>query len=122
MPWNITDSPTTAGTSTVAKADSASAPPPELPMPWPILGKTKRKTKQSRKGWTKVRITNSMRGLFNTTRPRWINALCETLLAAPAGGVGVSETRRRPSDPGADEPGESGDLAASVVVDDISRA
>ena len=39
MPWNMMESPTTPGTSTVAKADSATAfvlPP----MPCPIFGKT----------------------------------------------------------------------------------
>ena len=38
-PWNMIEMPTTPGTSTVAKADSAAGllPPP---MPWPILGNT----------------------------------------------------------------------------------
>ena len=40
---------TTPGTSTVANADSAAVPLPP-PMPWPIFGKTNRKTKQSRNG------------------------------------------------------------------------
>ena len=38
-PWNMTEIPTTPGTSTVANADSAAMPPPP-PMPWPIFGKT----------------------------------------------------------------------------------
>ena len=39
MPWNMIEMPTTPGTSTVAKADSASGPCPP-PTLWPILGKT----------------------------------------------------------------------------------
>ncbi len=38
-PWNMIEIPTTPGTSTVAKADSAAGVLPP-PMPCPILGKT----------------------------------------------------------------------------------
>ncbi len=38
-PWNRMEIPTTPGTSTVAKADSAPGLDPP-PMPWPIFGKT----------------------------------------------------------------------------------
>ena len=38
-PWNMIEMPTTPGTRTVAKADSAAVPFPP-PMPWPILGNT----------------------------------------------------------------------------------
>ena len=40
MPWNMMASPTTPGTRTVAKADSAPGIPLAAPMPWPIFGKT----------------------------------------------------------------------------------
>ena len=40
MPWNMMDRPTTPGTSTVAKADSAPGTPLAPPMPCPIFGKT----------------------------------------------------------------------------------
>jgi hypothetical protein len=40
MPWNMMASPTTPGTSTVAKSDSAAGLPLVAPMPWPIFGKT----------------------------------------------------------------------------------
>ena len=39
IPWNMMESPTTPGTRTVAKADSAPGML-EAPMPWPIFGKT----------------------------------------------------------------------------------
>ncbi len=38
-PWKRMEIPTTPGTSRVAKADSATGPPPP-PMPWPIFGNT----------------------------------------------------------------------------------
>src|ERR1039458_5028797 len=76
-PWNMTEIPTTPGTRTVAKADSAAVPCP--PMPCPIFGNTKRKTKQSRNGWMIVRSTNSQR-----QEPRVYDALA-ALVPPPAG-------------------------------------
>ena len=78
-PWNMIEIPTTPGTRMVAKADSAFAPWP--PMPWPILGNTKRKTKHSRNGWTRVRSTNSHRCLPSTTRSRSMSAPSAVTLA-----------------------------------------
>ena len=40
MPWNMMERPTTPGTRTVAKADSAPGMPLAPPMPCPIFGKT----------------------------------------------------------------------------------
>src|SRR5689334_24485317 len=48
-PWNITEMPTTPGTSTVANADDAAADWP--PTAWPLCGNTYSNTKHSRNGW-----------------------------------------------------------------------
>ena len=103
-PWNITEIPTTPGTRTVANADCAAVPCPP-PMPCPIFGKTKRKTKQSRNGWMSVRSTNSQRCLRSTTRSRSMSAPSAVQLAAATDRVGPPPIRRA---------GASG--AAEVVI------
>jgi len=54
-PWNMIEIPTTPAPGWSRSRDSAAVPCP--PMPCPIFGKTKRKTKQSRNGWMIVRST-----------------------------------------------------------------
>jgi len=64
MPWNMIEMPTTRDEhgGEVGLRPWVGAPP----MPWPIFGKTKRKTKQSKKGCTRTRMTNSTRCLRST--------------------------------------------------------
>ena len=68
--WNMIEIPSTPGTSTVANADSATVPPFVPPIDCPISGNTKRKTKHNRTGCTRVRVTNSAKVFFSTTRSR----------------------------------------------------
>ena len=91
-PWNMTEIPTTPGTRIVANADSAAGPLPP-PMPWPIFGKTNRKTKQSRNGWISVRSTNSQKCLRRTTRSRSMSAPSAVQLAAATDRVGPPPIR-----------------------------
>ena len=88
IPWNMIDSPTTPGTSAVAKADSAPGMPLAPPMPWPIFGKTYKKTKHNKKGCTSVR-TDELDDEGSTTRSRRIRRTWRaTQLAAAAERVG----------------------------------
>ena len=87
-PWNMTEIPTTPGTSTVAKSRAPAEPDP--PTAWPIFGKTKRKTKQSRNGWINVRKTNSLFVFHTTTRSRRISATMAVRLASKTLRVGCT--------------------------------
>ena len=94
IPWNMIESPTTPGTSTVANADSAPGMPLAAPIPCPIFGNTYRKTKHNKNGCTRVRIVNSILCFHKTTRSRWIRARRDVRLAAVAERVGFSSTWR----------------------------
>ncbi len=72
--------PTTPATSSVAK-DSPLAPPRVAPIPCPILGNTKVKTKTSRNGWRTVRGMNSFKFLRSTVMSRSNKAMNAVRLA-----------------------------------------
>ncbi len=70
MPWNMMEMPTTPGTRMVANADSPDPRRRRCRSPWPMVGKTYRKTKTSRNGCTSVRVTNSTLFFHSTIRSR----------------------------------------------------
>ena len=112
-PWNITEMPTTPGTSTVANADDAAADWP--PTAWPICGNTYRNTKHSRNGWMTVRSTNSQKCLRTTTRSRSSSAPSAVQLAA------ATERSGRSGGSAGGRPAGAGDGGGAAVVA-ISRA
>ena len=73
----------------VAKADPVEGPSRPPPTAVPIFGNTKRKTKQSRNGCTRVRMTNSPKCFLSTTRSRSISARSATRLATSVDRVGL---------------------------------
>ncbi len=72
--------PTTPATSSVAN-DPPPGPPRVAPIPCPIFGNTKVKTKTSRNGWRTVRGMNSFKFLLSTVMSRSSRALNAARLA-----------------------------------------
>jgi hypothetical protein len=96
-PWNMIEIPTTPATSTVA---NPAAPACRPPTDWPILGNTKRNTKQSRNGWMIVRRTKSLvlaqhDDVAQQQRPsavRWLDVDADESTPRSRGGCFVAHT------------------------------